>query len=128
MMEDIDSTASSDSSLPAYTEESLFNRIRRPSPAMAHATRDERAHPGSELEQGPPEPPPIHPSFVQVAKPYIFEQTIQDCIQAMGVNPIREESQRLQGVTWLDNVRRALRLFVKAPLQDSQRDRETNWI
>lgn len=52
----------------------------------------------------------IHPSFIQVAKPYIFEQTIQDCIEAMGVNPMREESLRLQGVTWIDNVRKVLRL------------------
>lgn len=59
-----------------------------------------------------PEPPPIHPSFIQVAKPYIFEQTIQDCFTAMAVNPLREESLRLQGVTWIDNVRRALNLYV----------------
>lgn len=57
-------------------------------------------------------PPPIHPSFIQIAKPYIFEQTIQDCFAAMGVNPLREESLRLQGVTWIDNVRRALHLYV----------------
>lgn len=57
-----------------------------------------------------PDPPPIHPSFIQVAKPYIFEQTIQDCIAAMGVNPLREEALRLQGVTWIDNVRRVLHL------------------
>ena len=59
-----------------------------------------------------PDPPPIHPSFIQVAKPYIFEQTIQDCIAAMGVNPLREEALRLQGVTWIDNVRRVLHLYV----------------
>lgn len=60
-----------------------------------------------------PEPPPIHPSFIQVAKPYIFEQTIQDCIAVMGVNPLREEVLRLQGVTWIDNVRRVLHLYVQ---------------
>ncbi|CAI7583822.1 unnamed protein product [Penicillium manginii] len=109
-MEDIESTASSDSPIPAYTEESLFNRIRRPFTAMAHATRDERAHPGSESDHGPPELPPIHPSFVLVAKPYLFEQTIRDCILAMGLDATREASQRLQGVTWIDNVRKALRL------------------
>lgn len=59
-----------------------------------------------------PPPPPIHPSFIQVAKPYIFEQTIQDCIAAMGVNPLREEALRLQGVAWLDSVRRVLHLYV----------------
>jgi CTD kinase subunit beta len=60
-----------------------------------------------------PEPPAIHPSFIQVAKPYIFEQTIQKCIAAMGVNPLREEALRLQGVTWIDNVRRGLYLYVE---------------
>ncbi|PYH42641.1 putative cyclin [Aspergillus saccharolyticus JOP 1030-1] len=60
-----------------------------------------------------PDPPPIHPSFIQVAKPYIFEQTIQQCIAAMGVNPLREESLRLQGVTWVDNVRRNLNLPIR---------------
>jgi CTD kinase subunit beta len=59
-----------------------------------------------------PEPPSIHPSFIQVAKPYIFEQTIQQCIAAMGVNPLREEALRLQGVTWIDSVRRGLYLYV----------------
>jgi CTD kinase subunit beta len=70
----------------------------------------------SKTQTGPdtplPEPPSIHPSFIQIAKPYIFEQTIQKCIAAMEVNPLREESMRLQGVTWIDNVRRALNLFV----------------
>ncbi|KAL4928300.1 Fructosamine kinase-domain-containing protein [Aspergillus undulatus] len=58
-----------------------------------------------------PDPPSIHPSFIQVAKPYIFEQTIQKCMTVMGVNPLREETMRLQGVTWIDNVRRALNLY-----------------
>ncbi|PLN84611.1 cyclin-like protein, partial [Aspergillus taichungensis] len=60
-----------------------------------------------------PDPPPIHPSFIQLAKPYIFEQTIQRCIAAMGVNPLREEALRLQGVTWIDNVRRVLYLPIR---------------
>ncbi|GES60397.1 cyclin-like protein [Aspergillus terreus] len=60
-----------------------------------------------------PDPPSIHPSFIQVAKPYIFESTIQKCIAAMGVNPLREEALRLQGVTWIDNVRRALNLPIR---------------
>jgi len=68
--------------------------------------------PKKQIEPAVPDPPPIHPSFIQVAKPYIFEQTIQDCIAAMGVNPLREEALRLQGVTWIDNVRRVLHLYV----------------
>ncbi|KAL2825481.1 Fructosamine kinase-domain-containing protein [Aspergillus cavernicola] len=76
---------------------------------MAPAQRqDSRSQPGSDVAL--PEPPPIHPSFLQVAKPYIFEQTIQKCMAAMEVNTLREENLRLQGVTWIDNVRRALNL------------------
>ncbi|KAL2863537.1 putative fructosamine-3-kinase [Aspergillus lucknowensis] len=71
--------------------------------------QDSKSQPGSDVPL--PEPPPIHPSFIQVAKPYIFEQTIQKCIAALEINPLREESMRLQGVTWIDNVRRALNLF-----------------
>ncbi|KAL2808193.1 Fructosamine kinase-domain-containing protein [Aspergillus granulosus] len=67
--------------------------------------------PQSGADAALPDPPNIHPSFIQIAKPYIFEQTIQKCIAAMEVNPLREESMRLQGVTWIDNVRRALNLF-----------------
>ncbi|KAJ5619635.1 hypothetical protein N7510_003619 [Penicillium lagena] len=80
---------------------------------MAPETKDGPLRRGSFLEPGAPETPAIHPSFIQVAKPYIFEQTIQDCIEAMGVNPMREESLRLQGVTWIDNVRKVLRLPVR---------------
>lgn len=56
--------------------------------------------------------PAIHPSFIQVANPYIFEQTVESCIESMGVKPPRENSSRLQGVAWLDEVRRALNLYV----------------
>lgn len=78
---------------------------------MVPENNNESIHQAPEL--GPPEPPQNpHPSFIQVAKPYVFEQTIQDCIAVMGVNPLREEALRLQGVTWIDNVRRVLCLYV----------------
>ncbi|KAJ5693241.1 hypothetical protein N7462_002664 [Penicillium macrosclerotiorum] len=85
---------------------------------MAPEGKGDRAHSGPEAEPRRPEPrrpepPSIHPSFIQVAKPYIFEQTIHDCIEAMGVNPMREESLRLQGVSWIDNVRKVLHLPVR---------------
>jgi hypothetical protein len=53
---------------------------------------------------GPP------PSFIQVAKPYIFEHTIQECLRLSGVAPAREDQLRLSGVQWIDSVRKALRL------------------
>lgn len=75
---------------------------------MSPDPKDESA--AKATEPGSEELPLPHPSFIQVAKPYIFEQTIQECIATLGLNPSREENLRLQGVTWIDNVRRALRL------------------
>jgi hypothetical protein len=51
-----------------------------------------------------------HPSFIQVAKPYIFEHTIQECFKLTGVAQAREDQLRLSGVQWIDSVRKALRL------------------
>ncbi|KAK7897207.1 RNA polymerase II C-terminal domain kinase beta subunit [Exophiala xenobiotica] len=53
------------------------------------------------------------PNFVQVAKAYVFEQQIQRSLQDTGVSQAREDSIRLAGVQWIDNVRRALKLPVK---------------
>ncbi|KAJ5928090.1 hypothetical protein N7466_007046 [Penicillium verhagenii] len=80
---------------------------------MAFGSKPQRARSGSGPKLKAPELPTIHPSFIQVARPYMFEQTIQDCIQALGMTTIREEGLRLQGVTWIDNVRKALRLPVR---------------
>lgn len=60
--------------------------------------------------------PNPHPSFIQVAKPYVFEHTIQECLAATGVDPQREDDIRISGVTWIDNVRKALRLYVLHPV------------
>lgn len=59
----------------------------------------------------PPQPGP-HPSYIQIAKPYVFESKIQECIFAAGVTEARDEDIRLQAVAWIDNVRRAMHLFV----------------
>ena len=48
-----------------------------------------------------------HPSFVQVAKPFVFEQTVQRC---RGDDEARETASRMQGVHWIDGVRKALNL------------------
>jgi hypothetical protein len=60
----------------------------------------------------PADSPGPHPSYIQVAKPFIFEQKVQGQIIATGANPAREDSIRLQGVQWIDEVRRALQLSV----------------
>ncbi|KAI9826017.1 MAG: hypothetical protein M1819_007472, partial [Sarea resinae] len=59
---------------------------------------------------GPPGP---HPSFIQVAKPYVFEQNIEECLKATGATEAKEDNVRLQGVAWIDNVRKALQLPVR---------------
>ena len=61
---------------------------------------------GDPAEVGP------HPSYIQVAKPYIFDRKIQDCLSAAGLSEAKDDSIRLQGITWIENVRRALRLYV----------------
>ncbi|CAG8044138.1 unnamed protein product [Penicillium salamii] len=77
---------------------------------MSYNMKGESPRGGAMREQGFPA---IHPSFIQVANPYIFEQTVENCIESMGVKPPRETSSRLQGVAWLDEVRRALNLPIR---------------
>jgi CTD kinase subunit beta len=54
-----------------------------------------------------------HPSYIQVAKPYVFQQQLQGQLVAMGANPLREDTFRLQGVQWINDVRIALQLPVR---------------
>lgn len=62
------------------------------------------AEPSGGLQRGP------HPSYIQIAKPYVFESRIQDCMLAAGITEARDEDIRLQAVAWIDNVRRAMHL------------------
>ncbi|KAL8966032.1 MAG: hypothetical protein Q9183_003555 [Haloplaca sp. 2 TL-2023] len=57
--------------------------------------------------------PGPHPSYIQTAKPYIFESKIQECVLAAGITEARDDSVRLQAVTWIDSVRRAMHLPVR---------------
>ncbi|RFU30559.1 hypothetical protein B7463_g5764, partial [Scytalidium lignicola] len=59
------------------------------------------------------EQPGPHPSYIQVAKPYIFQQQLQGQLVAIGTSPPREDSYRLQGVQWINEVRIALQLPVR---------------
>ncbi|MCJ1483634.1 RNA polymerase II C-terminal domain kinase beta subunit [Schaereria dolodes] len=54
-----------------------------------------------------------HPSFIQVAKPYLFEQKIQECVAATGAAEAKEVTNRMQGIAWIDSARRALHLPVR---------------
>ena len=71
--------------------------------------KNETTHPDAASVTATPLGP--HPSFIQVAKPYLFEWTVQECMAATGVSQLREDNCRLQGVTWIDNVRKALHLY-----------------
>jgi hypothetical protein len=61
---------------------------------------------------GPAGPVGPHPSFINVAKRFIFQQQIQNKMVALGNNPTREDNFRLQGVQWINDVRQALSLSV----------------
>ena len=51
-----------------------------------------------------------HPSHIEIAKPYIFQHTITACLNAAGVTEAKDDSIRLQGVAWIDSVRKELKL------------------
>ncbi|KAL6708107.1 RNA polymerase II C-terminal domain kinase beta subunit [Coniothyrium glycines] len=54
-----------------------------------------------------------HPSYIEVAKPYILQSRIQRCLSDMNMSDAKEDAARLQGVTWIDQVRRALSLPIR---------------
>ncbi|RMD44518.1 hypothetical protein DV735_g515, partial [Chaetothyriales sp. CBS 134920] len=53
------------------------------------------------------------PNYVQVADAYIFQQTIDERLKRVGVTQAREDSMRIAGVQYIDQVRRALKLPVR---------------
>ncbi|KAK2630477.1 hypothetical protein QTJ16_001297 [Diplocarpon rosae] len=54
-----------------------------------------------------------HPSYINVAQVYLFQQQLQSQLVAIGTNPTREDTFRLQGVQWINDVRAALQLPVR---------------
>jgi CTD kinase subunit beta len=54
-----------------------------------------------------------HPSYIEVAKPYILQSSINRCLSELGMVEAKEDLLRLQGITYIDNVRRALQLPVR---------------
>ncbi|KAL8765240.1 MAG: hypothetical protein Q9209_007633 [Squamulea sp. 1 TL-2023] len=66
--------------------------------------------PSDPLDGNQPGP---HPSYIQIAKPYVFESRIQECILAAGITEARDEDIRLQAVAWIDTVRRVMHLPVR---------------
>lgn len=51
-----------------------------------------------------------HPSFIQIARPYIFQHSVQECITLARSSDAKDDSIRLQGVAWIDSVRKAMHL------------------
>lgn len=76
---------------------------RRPDSKMANTDDNTPAIP---LPIGP------HPGVVTVPAQYVFEQNIRQTQKAVGSDPTREDTYRLQGVQMIDNVRQALHLYV----------------
>ncbi|KAF2870788.1 cyclin-like protein [Massariosphaeria phaeospora] len=54
-----------------------------------------------------------HPSYIEVAKPYILQSRIVKCLSDIHMSDTREDAVRLQGVQWIDLTRRALNLPVR---------------
>jgi hypothetical protein len=73
-------------------------------PASGQANDSANSVNGSAGHVGPP------PSFIYVAKRFIFQQQLQTHMIAIGNNPTREDNYRLQGVQWINDVRKALSL------------------
>ena len=59
-----------------------------------------------------PEPKKVgpHPSYIELRRQFITEEKIQEFFSYARVTEAKEDSMRLQGVAWIDNVRKALRL------------------
>ena len=77
---------------------------------MAPTANSQTAHPDG--SNNPPTNVGPHPSYIQVAKPYLFQQQLQGQLVGIGTNPTREDAFRLQGVQWINEVRTALQLCV----------------
>ncbi|KAI9805054.1 MAG: hypothetical protein M1825_000888 [Sarcosagium campestre] len=54
-----------------------------------------------------------HASQIEVAKPYLFDDYIKDCMVNNGIDQVKENNVRLQGVAWLDSLRKKLQLPVR---------------
>ncbi|PVI08745.1 cyclin-like protein [Periconia macrospinosa] len=63
--------------------------------------------PAKDVRVGP------HPSHIEVARPYVLQSAIQRALTNLGMSDAREDAARLQGVAYIDQVRRALQLPVR---------------
>ena len=54
-----------------------------------------------------------HPSYIEIAKPYMLQSRMQKCLAEISMTDAKEDAVRLQGVAWIDQVRRALQLPIR---------------
>jgi CTD kinase subunit beta len=54
-----------------------------------------------------------HPSYIEIAKPYILQSRIHRCLTEINMLNDKDDTVRLQGVAWIDQVRRALQLPIR---------------
>jgi hypothetical protein len=57
-----------------------------------------------------------HPSHVIVAKNFIKQWEIEKMLKQTGVSEASDAALRLQGVSWIQSVREALKMFVELPI------------
>lgn len=51
-----------------------------------------------------------HPSYIELAKPYIFQSKIHECLTKAAIPEAKDDGIRLQGVSWIDSVRKFMHL------------------
>ncbi|KAF2279202.1 cyclin-like protein [Westerdykella ornata] len=75
-------------------------------------------------------------SFIEVAKPYLLQSAIERRLSDLNMSDAREDAVRLQGVAWIDSVRRSLQLPVRTfntavvyfhKFRSLHADNEYNW-
>jgi hypothetical protein len=54
-----------------------------------------------------------HPSYIEIAKPYILQSRIHRCLTEINMLNDKDDAVRLQGIAWIDQVRRALQLPIR---------------
>lgn len=104
------------SQLPAHIDDLLIQDPPKPYPPEYTTYSSACDHP--RLSMAPAELTNVsgssqagpHPSYIQVAKPFLFHQQIQGQLVAIGTNVSREDTYRLMGIQWINDVRTALQL------------------
>jgi len=87
-----------------YSRATPYNRFSYDDNSMAPANPPQHGAASDSNLVGP------HPSYINVSRMYTFQQQIQSHLIAIGTNPTREDTFRIQGVQWINDVRIHLQL------------------